>query len=93
MKGSFNSDCRRTPEIEQQQQLLRTVDEEVTSLLNEIENRICAGRRFAVLVRGCSSLVETCNSLMRDAIENPVLRKVRCCMAPSFIMLNHVCLD
>ena len=55
---------------------LASVESYAVVLINDVDNRINTERRLNVLIRGASSLIETCNSLMLDAVSSPFFKPV-----------------
>ena len=68
--------CSEIPEAQQYSDVLNSVDSKVATLANDIDKHLDSERRLNVLIRGATSLIETCNSLLSDAVENPLFKRV-----------------
>ena len=55
---------------------LRSIEENANALISDVNDRIETGKRVNSLMRGSSSLIESCNGLMTDGCISPFFKQV-----------------
>lgn len=55
----------------------RTISTGITCVFEELDQQIQKKKRLSILMRGCTSLIDGCDSLVNEVVLNPVLKQVR----------------
>ena len=55
---------------------VRTISTDIAYVFEELDQQIQMKKRLSTMMRGCTSLIDACDSLVNEAVLNPVLKQV-----------------
>ena len=58
-------------------EIIGTIATEIANVFEELDQQLLMKKRLSILMRGCTSLINGCDSLVKEVVLNPVLKQVR----------------